>query len=68
MGDLVRNSEKQNSLLDEAPKDFTLVDVIRQNWQLSAKIDSSAGLLQRLQSEHFNKISYIEEMSKRTRK
>jgi hypothetical protein len=44
-GDFVRGAEKQNEILGEAPKDFSLVDVIRQNWQLSAKIDQCASLV-----------------------
>lgn len=65
MGDYVRSSEKMNEMLAEAPKDFTLVDVIRVNWQLSAKLDSSAGIMQKIENDHFNKVSYIEEMGKR---
>ena len=67
MGDMVRVSEKQNELLVNAPKDSTLVDVIRYNWQLSARVDSAATLLQKLNTDHFNKVSYVEEMAKRAK-
>jgi hypothetical protein len=32
LGDLVRISEKELEILAEAPKDFTLVDVVKFNW------------------------------------
>ena len=66
LGDDMRIVKRQEELLSEAPKDFTLVEVVRQNWQISVKVDSAALLLQKISADHFNKVSYIEEMAKRT--
>jgi len=35
-------------LLGEAPKDFTLVDVIRYTWQLSSRLDNAATMLSKI--------------------
>lgn len=51
MGDLVRISEKELAMLADSPKDFTLVEVIRNNFQLSSRTDLSATLLSRIQNE-----------------
>lgn len=45
LGDLVRISEKELQILAEAPKDFSLVDVVKQNWQLSSRVDAAATTL-----------------------
>lgn len=67
MGDVVRYQEKQSALISESPKDNTLVDVIKLNWQLAAKVDGAAALLLKLEAENVNKVNYIEEMAKRQR-
>jgi len=42
-----------------------LVDVIKQSWLLSSKLDSSASLVQRLYNENFNKVAFLEDSKKR---
>jgi len=50
--------------LGEAPKDFTLVDVIRFTWQLSSRLDTTATTLSRINSDNFNKVNTFEESLK----
>ena len=65
MGDLVRVSEKQNSLINEAPKESTFVDLIRINWDINTKLDSSASILSRMSADNLHKVIYIEDVAKR---
>ena len=68
VGDLVRSAETQLQLLGEAPKDFTLVDVIRFTWQLSGRLDSTATTLSKINQDNFNKVSVFEESLKQANK
>ena len=66
VGDVVRAAEIQLQLLGEAPKDFTLVDVIRFTWQLSSRLDTTATAISKISADNFNKVNVLEESLKQS--
>lgn len=57
------NQDQAVNILVDAPKDFTVNSVVKFTQALNGQVDIGATLIQKIEQDNFNKISYLETLT-----